>query len=201
MEVQMHNCNKCGADNPPGSKFCGGCGSPIMSAGVSLAPGGAAGGGVRPAEPTRLEAPGPGGGASPTVHEGGPAAPTAYEGGRGPLGATVYVEDDSRRLAGFLVVLRGRTDKPYTDFPLYEGKNPIGHSAARPQISLEDQKVSREHATVMVQHGQCTVIDVGSSNGTFVNDKKVLHEELKHGDKVRLGGTTLVFVPIPTDEP
>src|SRR3954470_4502077 len=40
-------------------------------------------------------------------------------------------------------------------------------------ISVSDQGISRKHAQVTKAGGKIQLIDLGSSNGTFINDKKV----------------------------
>ncbi|HUT99889.1 MAG TPA: AgmX/PglI C-terminal domain-containing protein [Myxococcota bacterium] len=61
-------------------------------------------------------------------------------------------------------------------------------------LRLEDEKVSRIHAVVEVTAGgEVSIIDMGSSEGTFVNGEKVNKAMLKPGDEIRLGDTRLVF--------
>ncbi|MBW1808338.1 MAG: AgmX/PglI C-terminal domain-containing protein [Deltaproteobacteria bacterium] len=61
-------------------------------------------------------------------------------------------------------------------------------------LRLEDEKVSRIHAVVEVSAGgDVNIIDMGSSEGTFVNGEKVNKAGLKPGDEIRLGDTRIVF--------
>lgn len=61
-------------------------------------------------------------------------------------------------------------------------------------LRLEDEKVSRIHAVVEVSAGgEVNIIDMGSSEGTFVNGERVNKAPLKPGDEIRLGETRLVF--------
>lgn len=64
-------------------------------------------------------------------------------------------------------------------------------------VQLEDQGVSRRHAIVMQRRGGVRILDDRSSNGTYVNGRRVVEAELSHGDVVVLGQTVLVFVDIP----
>jgi two-component system cell cycle response regulator len=58
---------------------------------------------------------------------------------------------------------------------------------------VSDTSVSRRHARILrVQARRYTVEDVGSTNGVFVNGKKVQRAELCDGDRVQIG-TALVF--------
>lgn len=56
-------------------------------------------------------------------------------------------------------------------------------------IVLDDQSVSRRHARIVVRDGRCLVEDLGSTNGTAVNEVTV-HEPtpLVNGDRLRVGG-------------
>jgi len=63
-------------------------------------------------------------------------------------------------------------------------------------IRLAATTVSREHAVLVHVEGRWCIEDVGSANGTFVNDVRVAlgaAHPLRHGDRVRLGEETLVF--------
>jgi pSer/pThr/pTyr-binding forkhead associated (FHA) protein len=53
--------------------------------------------------------------------------------------------------------------------------------------------VSRRHAEVVLDGRGYVVRDLGSNNGTFVNDQRVDETKLNDGDVVRLGLTYLTF--------
>src|SRR5919112_3110443 len=57
-------------------------------------------------------------------------------------------------------------------------------------IVLADPEVSRRHAAIREDDGGIAIEDLGSTNGTFVNDRRIEGtESLKDGDEVRLGNT------------
>ena len=59
-------------------------------------------------------------------------------------------------------------------------------------IELTDPDVSRRHAVVRSLDGGLAVEDLGSTNGTFVNGKKVTSPvTLERGDHLKVGNTTL----------
>ena len=60
-------------------------------------------------------------------------------------------------------------------------------------IQILDQGVSRAHAEVFRLGEMCFVRDLNSTNGTYVNDVKVLEEALKAGDELLIGTTVLSF--------
>lgn len=59
----------------------------------------------------------------------------------------------------------------------------------------DDPYFSRMHLLIEVNPPLCRLTDLGSRNGTLVNDLKVRQAELKNGDRVR-GGTTLLHLAI-----
>jgi DNA-binding NtrC family response regulator/pSer/pThr/pTyr-binding forkhead associated (FHA) protein len=64
------------------------------------------------------------------------------------------------------------------------------------EIPLEDGKVSRRHARLVVEDGQARITDLGSRNGTVVNGEKIEAEAiLLPGDRFQIGETTALFEP------
>lgn len=68
----------------------------------------------------------------------------------------------------------------------------MGRDASNP-IQLHDTEVSRRHAEIRRQGNQYTVVDLNSSNGTFINGRKIDRHELITGDKLQVGGTLMMF--------
>ena len=60
-------------------------------------------------------------------------------------------------------------------------------------LRLVDPGVSRHHAEIRVEDGEVVLVDLGSTNGTFVNGQPVRRVTLTDGTRVTLGRTTLVF--------
>ena len=62
-------------------------------------------------------------------------------------------------------------------------------------IVIVDLLASRNHAMIRrLGHGDYYLIDSGSSNGSFVNSHRVaIPRLLKHGDRIQIGGSELVF--------
>jgi predicted component of type VI protein secretion system len=57
-------------------------------------------------------------------------------------------------------------------------------------VNLMDPEVSRRHATIRDQGGSLAIEDLGSTNGTYVNDSRITAVTvLNDGDVVRLGNT------------
>ena len=81
-----------------------------------------------------------------------------------------------------------------TDFPFV-----IGREQTENGLLIDDKSVSRRHAVVDWQSTEPTIIDVGSSNGVEINDKKLLNGEaqiLQRGDFVKIGRAEVCVLDI-----
>ena len=68
----------------------------------------------------------------------------------------------------------------------------LGRDAANP-VRLHDTEVSRQHAEVRRDGDRYVLVDLGSSNGTFVNGHNVRRHELQSGDQIEIGRTVLLY--------
>jgi predicted component of type VI protein secretion system len=84
-----------------------------------------------------------------------------------------------------LVVVGGKLagrEIPIGSHEFLVGRGPECH--LRPQSS----SVSRKHCAILIDKGVASVVDFGSTNGTFVNDEQVeQRRELRDGDRLRIG--------------
>lgn len=106
-----------------------------------------------------------------------------------------------------LQVVRGRSAS--TTLKLADGVTSIGrHDDCL--IRIKSAQVSRRHCEVFEASDKLTIRDLGSSNGTFVNGKKVSGQQvLKPGDELTVGAVTLrvakigqsVAPPSPASKP
>lgn len=79
---------------------------------------------------------------------------------------------------------------------LQMGKNTVGRTPEN-DIHLDDPQVSRRHAEITWDGVRCTVADLGSSNGTFVNNRRLtpnLPESICPGDRVVFGTSSAWMV-------
>lgn len=60
-------------------------------------------------------------------------------------------------------------------------------------VVLNDGSISGRHAEFVLAGGGFRVTDLGSTNGTYVNDKRVSSHDLVDNDNVRLGRTNFKF--------
>ncbi len=76
----------------------------------------------------------------------------------------------------------------------------IGRSSTN-DIAVPEQHVSRQHAVITYRNGVFMLNDLGSANGTFVNDQRVADAfPLASGDIIRLYVPTLTFSAAVTEE-
>lgn len=60
-------------------------------------------------------------------------------------------------------------------------------------VVVEEHTASRRHAKIVRKGDHWMVMDLGSTNGTYVNEKKIQILKLKSGDRVRVGRWTFKF--------
>lgn len=63
----------------------------------------------------------------------------------------------------------------------------------RNDICIPDDGVSRFHAEVSQLRDDFYILDLGSSNGTYLNGKRVKREKLNQGDEIKIGDSRFVF--------
>jgi len=62
-------------------------------------------------------------------------------------------------------------------------------------IFIDDQHASRQHAKIIKEKdGFYHLVDLGSRNGSFVNDEKIYRRRLKDKDQIKIGKTAMVFI-------
>ena len=60
-------------------------------------------------------------------------------------------------------------------------------------IQLNDYEISRKHAELHVSSDECVLVDLSSSNGTFVNGETVSSQKLVTGDLIKMGQSIAEF--------
>lgn len=65
-------------------------------------------------------------------------------------------------------------------------------------VNLPENTVSRRHARVRRENGHYYVEDLGTVNGTFLNDRRITRAKLTDGDRIVIGGNVLVFENVET---
>ena len=116
-------------------------------------------------------------------------APPANAGGhtqifQPPTGAAAPAQPRARLL---LATPSGTHVIPLESTPLTIGRG------LNNDIILEDTRVSRHHAQLRYRARRFWIADLGSTNGTYVNDDQVAERSLRDGDTISLGGLELTF--------
>jgi len=73
----------------------------------------------------------------------------------------------------------------------------IGKQIDIVDYQIQNNAVSRKHADLIKEQGKYYLIDLGSTNGTFLNNRKIqtgVREELHSGDKVSFANATYSFI-------
>jgi len=78
-------------------------------------------------------------------------------------------------------------------FPLQESSTRLGRHPDS-DISLDDISVSRRHAEIRRDTDEYVLRDVGSLNGTYVNQRRVDSVVLQQGDEILIGRFRLLFI-------
>jgi hypothetical protein len=92
---------------------------------------------------------------------------------------------------GWLVFL-GKDGTPVRDVRINREKSMIG-KGGEADIRLQDDYASKLHALIHYDQGRFTLSDLGSTNHTWLNDKKITSEELNDGDTIRIGHQRMLF--------
>ncbi len=90
-----------------------------------------------------------------------------------------------------LVVIYGQ--QLGTKHPLKPGEMIIGRSS-QAQLQIDHESVSRRHARVVLTESGVLLSDLGSTNGTYVNDEPIQERQLAHGDLIKVGRTILKYL-------
>ena len=61
------------------------------------------------------------------------------------------------------------------------------------EVEIQDPGASRKHAEIRRQGPDFVLVDLGSTNGTLLNDAPVSEATLENGDRITIGRTTLEF--------
>jgi len=124
----------------------------------------------------------------------------------GGTGGVSGASSDARPVIGRLVVrpLPGKSGAQTREVPLDGRDIAIGRSPTCDVMLEDDQLVSRRHALLRYNGSEYTIVDLGSSNGTFLNEEET-HEEtpLRDGDLIGIGEYEILYstsAPVSPDD-
>jgi hypothetical protein len=84
-------------------------------------------------------------------------------------------------------------------FPITKPRIFIGRGSAM-DVQLKDSEVSRRHAMIEVRSDEATLLDLGATNGTYVDGQRIDRTELSNRAEFTVGSTTLMFIVAPSRE-
>ena len=91
------------------------------------------------------------------------------------------------------LIERGSTAGETREIPIAAEEFLIGRGADC-DLRLRDTEISRHHCIIRVGADEAALVDLGSSNGTYLNGQRVRSQASLHtGDEVRLGSATFVI--------
>jgi pSer/pThr/pTyr-binding forkhead associated (FHA) protein len=121
------------------------------------------------------------------------AAPSATPGARQPTQKPRADEGPRRVLAAFVYSFQEDTYGKH--WVLHDGDNLVGRAetSVKCDVPIAHGTTSTRHATITANNGQVAVTDLKSTNGTYVNGRRIepnVPTPVNHGDKIRFGGFT-----------
>jgi hypothetical protein len=134
--------------------------------------------------------------ADPDVAQGAHRVQTR-EPGPGDASATRAISvDTADRLgisnAGATLVVLDDSGKPKERISITRAPVTIGRLSTS-DVVLADSNVSRRHAEIRRDSSGWVLVDLGSTNGSLVNGKLAKEHALKHGDRISIGTSELLF--------
>jgi hypothetical protein len=87
------------------------------------------------------------------------------------------------------------------EFPLPQDLFIVIGRVSDVDVLLLDEKVSRKHAKISTHGGKVMIEDLASRNGTFVNGARIRNTELKEGDQIIIGSSTIKLLSVNEIKP
>jgi pSer/pThr/pTyr-binding forkhead associated (FHA) protein len=77
-------------------------------------------------------------------------------------------------------------------FPITKAETIYGRGSDA-DVKIDDDKMSRRHATIIFRNVEFRIKDLESSNGTLLNGSEVTEYAVRNGDKIMMGETMFQF--------
>ncbi len=122
-----------------------------------------------------------------------PVAPTVAKTSMNPnppLDPTIALHQQAGPVA--FLVARGNNK----EYAVNQGECAIGRDPKSCQVVLDHESVSGQHAKIKQEQGHFWLYDMGSTNGTYLNERRIQRQRLEDGDKVAFGGVKFMFKAI-----
>lgn len=103
------------------------------------------------------------------------------------------IEEEAKQKPACLLVVGGELNGSI--FNLNQGETVVGRNPDC-TIALDFHGISRKHFTVTVTDSEVSVADLGSSNGTYLNNQKLETPTiLKKADVIKIGAIAMKYIP------
>jgi two-component system, cell cycle response regulator len=79
-------------------------------------------------------------------------------------------------------------------YPVNKGTTLVGRDPSL-DVTVQEDSVSRRHAELVFDGENLQVIDLESTNGTFINDVKIKNKSARNGDLIRFGNIIFKYLP------
>ncbi len=89
--------------------------------------------------------------------------------------------------------LRAESELLARQFYVLQPHTIIGRSSEC-DVTIDSELLSRRHAEIIIENDELRVVDLGSSNGTFLNGKKIEEASAHPGDELRFDQQTFIIV-------
>lgn len=95
--------------------------------------------------------------------------------------------------AAYLIVISAKSPATIGKMTKLDKPELVMGRSSETGLQIEDDGVSRKHAKVLQSpNGGFQLVDLGSTNGTFLNGAKVSVSKLQDGDKIQIGSNTVL---------
>ncbi len=100
---------------------------------------------------------------------------------------------EGARQSAYLITISAKTAAQVGKMYKLESRETVLGRSTDATLQVDDDGISRKHAKVCVgPSGQFQVMDLGSTNGTFLNGVKIDVANLQDGDKIQIGSNTVL---------
>lgn len=103
------------------------------------------------------------------------------------LDRDALLKDRPRAPKAEIEIVKERRRIPLGPEPCTIGRDPQN------DIVLDDRPVSRKHAEIRLRLGRYTLYDLQSTNGTYVNGRRIAEVVLSDGDRITISGNEMVL--------
>ena len=108
------------------------------------------------------------------------------------------IRHDGHARANRLRMLVGKHDNKAIAYPIPPGGISLGTSFEN-DVQLRDAFVSYQHARITETAAGCVLKDLGSSNGTWINQRRIKWQVLQDGDLIDIGPLRFEFIDKPAE--